>query len=74
MFCYLTGDLENGQKYYEIWSNDSFFERIINRDNYPKDLSELSKKYVINFICEQRKFYHSKSYMKKMKTNEVCER
>ena len=52
----------------------SFFERIINRDNYPKDLSELSKKYVINFIGEQRKFYHSKSYMKKMKTNEVYER
>ena len=74
MFCYLTGDIKNGQKYYEIWSNDSFFERIINRDNYPKDLSELSKKYVINFICEQRKFYHSKSYMKKMKTNEVYER
>lgn len=74
MFCYLTDDIENGQKYYEIWSNDSFFERIINRDNYPKDSSELSKEYVMNFINEQRKFYHSKSYMKKMKTYEEYER
>ncbi len=74
MFYYLTDDTENGNKYYEIWSNEEFFKRIIKKYNYPENSSELSKEYVMNLIRDERAFWHSKAYMKKMKTYEAYER
>lgn len=67
MFYFLTDDTENGKKYYKIFLEKPFFKRIINEYDYPKRIEEINKDYIMNMISEQRKFWHSKSSMKKMK-------
>lgn len=67
MLCFLTDDAENGQKYYKMFLDNPFFERIINEHHYPKCSKEINKAYVMNMINEQRRLWHSKSSMKKMK-------
>ncbi len=71
MFCFLTDEQENGRKYYQMFLDEPFFKRIIDRDDYPKDAAEMNKDYVINMIIKQREFWHSKSSMKKMKMMEL---
>lgn len=74
MFYFLTDNQGNGKKYYEKFIREPYFKSIIEKDNYPIDITKLNKDYVINIISEQRKFWHSKSSMKKMKTIENYER
>ena len=50
MFCFLTDDQENGKKYYKIFLNEPFFKSIIDEYNYPKDITEIDKEYIINMI------------------------
>lgn len=74
MFCFLTDEQENGKKYYKLFLDKPFFKRIIEKYNYPKEITEMNKDYIMNMIIEQRKFWHSKPFMKKMKVNEKYER
>lgn len=74
MFYFLTGEQEIGRKYYKMFLEDSFFKGIIDEYNYPKDVTEIDKNYIMNMISEQRKFWKSKPAMKKMKTYENYER
>ena len=67
MFYFLTNDLESGRKYYKMFLDGLFFKNIIDENNYPKDITKMDKEYIINMISEQRKFWHGKSSMKKMK-------
>lgn len=73
MFCFLTNDEENGKKYYKLFLEDPFFKRIIDEYNYPKTIDGINKDYVIKMIAEQRKYWHSKSFMKKMKNYDKYE-
>lgn len=73
MFYFLTDNRENGIKYYKMFLDDPFFKRIITEYQYPTDIEELNKEYVMNMIREQRKHWHSKSTMKKMKIAEKYE-
>lgn len=67
MFCFLTDDQENGERYYKLFLDKPFFKRIVEEYNYPKDITEMNKDYIMNMISKQREFWHSKSSMKKMK-------
>lgn len=67
MFCFLTDDIVQGERYYQMFLDEPFFERIIEQDNYPKKVEDLSKECVLNMIKTQRHFWHSKTSMKKMK-------
>lgn len=67
MFCFLTDDIIQGQEYYQMFLAESFFKRIIEKYNYPKNLKALNKDYVLDMIKNQRHFWHSKPAMKKMK-------
>lgn len=67
MFCFLTDDIVQGQKYYQIFLDEPFFTRIIERDSYPNKVEDLNKEYVIDMIRNQRHYWHSKTAMKKMK-------
>ena len=73
MLCFLTANIVQGQKYYQIFLDDPFFERIIERDHYPKRIEDLSKEYVLDMIRKQRHYWHSKPAMKKMKNYPVWE-
>lgn len=68
MFCFLADDSENGKKYYSIFLKDKFFEKIIEKYDYPKETDNINREYVLGLISNQRKFWHNKSSMKKMKT------
>ncbi|MDO5407946.1 MAG: hypothetical protein Q4F28_11580 [Eubacteriales bacterium] len=67
MFCFLTDDIFPGQKYYQMFLDNSFFERIMKQDNYPEKVEDLNKEYVLDMIRNQRHYWHSKTAMKKMK-------
>lgn len=68
MFCFLTNDQEKGKQYYKIFLEEEFFKRIIEKYNYPKFLDKINKEYVMDMISNQRKYWHTKPFMKKMKT------
>lgn len=74
MFCFLTDDQGNGKRYYKMFLEEDFFKRIIEKYNYPKTINEMSKEYVMDMISNQRKYWHTKSFMKKMKTSNEYER
>lgn len=67
MFYFLTDEQEKGRKYYKMFLEDPFYKNRIDEDHYPNDLSMMNKDYVMNMISNQRKNWHSKSSMKKMK-------
>lgn len=74
MFYFLTDDLDNGRKYYQMFLNDPFFKEIISEYGYPTDILAMDKEQVLAMIRDQRKFWHSKPMMKKMKRSEEYER
>lgn len=74
MFYFLTNEQEKGRKYYKMFLENPFFKEIIDEYNYPNDINVMNKDYVMNMISNQRKFWHSKSSMKKMKIIENYER
>lgn len=74
MFYFLTDDIDNGRKYYKVFLDEPFFKRIIDEKNYPQNINEMNKDYVMNMISKQSKFWRNKSSMKKMKINNEYER
>ncbi len=73
MFYFLTNEQEKGRKYYKMFLENPFFKEIIDKYNYSNDINVMNKDYVMNMISDQRKFWHSKSSMKKMKIIENYE-
>lgn len=67
MLCFLTDDIVQGQKYYQMFLDDPFFKIFIEQYDYPRKVEDLDKEYVLTMIKNQRQFYHSKTTMKKMK-------
>ncbi len=74
MLCYLTDDIDNGSEYYQIFINNPWFKKIIDRYGYPTNSDEMDKSYVLEMIKEQRDYWHSRSMMKKMKVFTQYER
>lgn len=68
MFCFLTNDQEKGKQYYKMFLEEEFFKKIIEKYNYPKIIDEIDKEYVMGMISNQREYWHTKTFMKKMKT------
>lgn len=66
MLYFLTNDIENGKKYYQMFLNEPFFRKIIVENNYPTCVEKINKKYVLEMIKAQRLLLHSQSSMKKM--------
>lgn len=67
MLCFLTDEINQGRKYYEMFLNNSFFKDVIEEYNYPTNFEVIDKEYVLGMIKNQRHFLHEKSAMKKMK-------
>lgn len=67
MLCFLTDDIVQGQKYYQMFLEEPFFKTIIEKYDYPRTIEDLDKKYVWTMIKNQREFWHSKNAMKRMK-------
>jgi len=67
IFCFLTDDVVQGQKYYQMFLDNRFFRNIIEQNNYPQKANDLNKEYVLEMIKNQRNYWHSKTSMKKMK-------
>lgn len=74
MFYFLIDCEEKGRKYYQKFLDNAYFENIIDEYNYPKDINKINKNYIMDMISEQRKFWHSKEFMKKMKFDEIYEK
>lgn len=74
MLYFLTDDQENGRKYYKKFLDNPFYKTRIEEFNYPKDVSQINKDYIMNIISEERKLWHSEPSMKKMKIIENYER
>lgn len=74
MLYFLTDDQENRRKYYKKFLDNPFYKTRIEEFNYPKDVSQINKDYIMNIISEERKLWHSEPSMKKMKIIENYER
>lgn len=74
MLYFLTDEQENGRKYYKMFLDKPLYKTMIEEFNYPKDVSQINKDYIMNIISEERKLWHSEPSMKKMKIIENYER
>lgn len=69
VFCFLSDDVENGQKYYKLFLETPFYKKISALSNLGAEETKMSKEYILGIIGERRKYWRGKASMKKMQIN-----